>query len=269
MFLIAMLQRSLARVAGILAGLSLFVISLQVLLVLFARSQEESQSFDVIGRLAPGFMQRQFGDAFSTFLSFAGLVTFAYFDPVVMLLVAVFAAFVATELAADVETGQVDLLLARPLARYWLVTRSLLAVIAAPAALVLVMVLAGIVALQLFAPPGARWPRAGAFASLAVHLAAIAWCFGALGLAVSAFARRRMTALGVTALSAASLYMLEFLGNAWAPAATVAILSPFHYFHGAAVLAGSADSVRDFAVLGSIALACTAIAYWRFETRDV
>jgi len=73
----------------------------------------------------------------------------------------------------------------------------------------------------------------------------------------------------VTALSAASLYMLEFLGNAWAPAATVAILSPFHYFHGAAVLAGSADSVRDFAVLGSIALACTAIAYWRFETRDV
>jgi ABC-type transport system involved in multi-copper enzyme maturation permease subunit len=269
MFAVALLQRSFARVTGIAAGMALLLVGLQVLLVLVARSQEESQSFETIAKLAPGFVQRQFGSAMPAFLSFSGLVSFVYFDPVVILMFAIFAAFIATELAGDIEGGQVDLLLARALSRHWLVTRSVLVVIVSPAALVGVLVLAGLAALAMFAPPGARWPRSSTTASLAAHLMAITWCFGAVGLAASAFARRRMTALGIAAMSAVALYLLEFLGNAWTAAERFAIVSPFHYFRGADVIAGNANAPRDVAVLLSASLLGTAIAYWRFNTRDL
>ena len=109
--------RSLARVGGLFAGLLMLLIGLQVALVLTARTQEEGQTFELMARMAPAYIQRQFGSTLPVFLSFRGLVSFGFFHPVVMLTVSLFAAFVATELAADVEGGQVDLLLSRPIAR--------------------------------------------------------------------------------------------------------------------------------------------------------
>ena len=82
MLLVALVQRSFSRVWAMVAGLSLLVTGLQVLIVLVARSQEESKSYEMIASLAPRFVQRQFGDALPAFLSFSGMVTFAYFDPV-------------------------------------------------------------------------------------------------------------------------------------------------------------------------------------------
>lgn len=265
----ALLQRSLSRVWAMIAGLSVLVSGLQVLVVLVARSQEESRSYDVIARLAPGFIQRQFGDALPAFLSFGGMVTFAYFDPVVLLMSAVLAVFVAAELAADIENGHVDLLLARGLTRRAIVTRSLMAMMLIPAGIAVVMMAAGYVALQLFAPPGARWPGAATIANLAGHLVALAWCFGGAGLAVAAFARRRLTATGAVSIAAVFLYLLEFLGNAWPAAQWAAVLSPFHYTHGAAIVAGRGNSAQDYLVLGSIAVVSTIVAYWRYSVRDL
>jgi hypothetical protein len=269
MLLVPLVQRSFSRVWAMVAGLSLLVSGLQVLIVLVARSQEESRSYEVIATLAPRFVQRQFGDALPAFLSFGGMVTFAYFDPVVLLMIAVLAIFVASELAADVEYGHVDLLLARGMTRHAVVTRSLVAMMAVPAGVAAVMVAAGYVALQLLAPPGARWPTAGTVIDLAGHLVVLAWCFGAMGLAVAAFARRRLTATGIVGVAAVFLYLLEFLGNAWPPAQWAAVLSPFHYCHGAAILAGQGDSAQDYFVLGSVTVVATAIAFWRYNQRDL
>jgi ABC-2 type transport system permease protein len=269
MVLAGLLQRSLARVAGVMLGLSLLVTGLQALIVVVVRSQEESQSYELMASMAPRFIQQQFGDALPAFLSFDGMVTFAYFDPVVLLMIAVLAIFVASELAADIEAGHVDLLLARPVARHTVVTRTVVALMATSAAIAAVMVAAGYAALGIFAPPGAHWPSAGTTANLAGHLVVLAWCFGAIGLAVAAFARRRATATGVVAIGAVFLYLLEFLGNAWEPAGHAAVLSPFHYFQGAAVLAGTANSARDYFVLGSVTLIATATAYWRYSARDL
>ena len=269
MVVAALLQRSLSRVAAIVAGLSVLVIGIQVLIVLLARSQEEAQSYSLLANMAPRFFQRQFGDALSAFLSFSGIATFAYYDPVILLMVAMVAVFAATELTGDIEAGHVDLLLARAVPRHTIVTRSLVAMMLPPLAIAVIMVVAGTIALQLLAPEGAQWPTARMVADLAGHLVALAWCFGAVGLAVAAFMRRRLTALGVVAVSAVSLYLLEFLGNAWEPAGRLAVLSPFHYFHGASVVAGQANSLRDYAVFGSITVIATAIAYWRYSTRDV
>jgi ABC-type transport system involved in multi-copper enzyme maturation permease subunit len=269
MLLVALVQRSFSRVWAMVAGLSLLVTGLQVLIVLVARSQEESKSYEMIASLAPRFVQRQFGDALPAFLSFSGMVTFAYFDPVVLLMIAVLAIFVASELAADIENGHVDLLLARGMTRRAVVTRSVVAMMVVPAVVAAAMVVAGYAALLLLAPPGARWPTAAVVVNLAGHLVLLAWCFGAMGLAVAAFARRRLTATGVVAVAAVFLYLLEFLGNAWPPARWAAVLSPFHYTHGAAIVAGQANSAQDFFVLGSITLVGTAVAYWRYGERDL
>jgi hypothetical protein len=269
MLMAALLQRSLSRVGALCVGLALLISGLQVLIVLVARAQEESRSYEVIASLAPRFIQRQFGDALPAFLSFGGMVTFAYFDPVVLLMVAVLAVFVASELAADIEHGHVDLLLARGMTRRALVTRSLIAMMVAPAAVAAVMVVAGYGALAVFAPPGVRWPSAGTILNLAGHLVALAWCFGAIGLAAAAFARRRLTATGAVSLAAVFLYLLEFLGNAWQPARWAAVLSPFHYCHGAAVLAGQANSAQDFGVLGSITVVAAAVGFWKYGARDL
>ena len=190
---------------------------MQVLVVLVASSQEQSQSFDLIQRLTPGFVQRQFGATLPAFLSFGGLVSFGYFHPVVVLMLALAAAFIATELAADVEGGQADLLLSRPLARHWLVTRSLVLALAAPVAVVTLMTLSSRLALAAFAPDGARWPDAMTVGAMAGHLVAVAWCFGAAGLAAASIARRRLSAMGPVAILAVSAYLLEVLAGAWAP----------------------------------------------------
>jgi ABC-2 type transport system permease protein len=269
MFLLALMRRSLARVAGILAGLMALLVGLQVLVVLVAASQERAQSFDLIAQLAPSFVQRQFGSMFPALLSFGGLVTFGYFHPVVLLTVALFAAFIGTELAADVEGGHVDLLLSRPLARHWLVTRSTLLVLAVPVVLVVLMMASTRLALGAFAPEAARWPSFRAIGAMAAHLVAIAWCFGALGLAWAAPASRRMSAMGPVAVLAVALFLLDFLANAWRPAAPLAVISPFHYYQGITVLTGAANTGRDLLVLASAAAVAAATAYWSFAARDM
>ena len=267
--LAALLQRSLARVTAMVIGVALLVSGIQALVVMLAGSQYEAQSFDVIARLAPRFVQQQFGNALPAFLSFDGMATFAYFDPVILLMIAVLAVFIASELAADIEAGHVDLLLARAMPRRTVVTRSLLAMMIVPAIIALVMVVAGYAALFLLAPDGAQWPKPLLIADLAAHVVLLAWCFGAAGLAVAAMARRRLTAAGAVSVAAVALYLLEFLGNAWRPAKWAAVMSPFHYVRGAGIVAGQENSPLDYAVLGSATLVAVAIAYWRYSTRDV
>lgn len=269
MFLFALVRRSLARIAGLVLGVGLLLMGLQAVLVIVAAVQEESRSFALIAQLAPSFVQRQFGSSFGLFLSFSGLTTFGYFHPVVMLLISVFTIFVATELASDVEGGQVDLLLARPVSRSALVTRTLLVVVLVPLLLVSLMLVATATALRIYAPPGAEWPSAAVLLTMAVHLLAVAWCFGGVGLAAAASVTRRAGALGSVAVAAVSLYLLDLLAPAWRVLERAAIASPFHYFQGAAVLGGTADTLRDVAVLLSIALVATVFAYWRFGARDV
>jgi ABC-type transport system involved in multi-copper enzyme maturation permease subunit len=269
MFLVALVKRSVARVIGLFAGVALLLAGLQIVLVAVAASQQQSQSFDLIGRLAPAFVQQQFGAAFPLFLSFSGLVTFGYFHPVVMLLISLFVAFLGTELAGDVEGGHVDLLLSRPIHRHALVTRSLLFVLITPLLLAALMTIASRTALLMFAPEGVPWPDLRVIVRMATNLVAVAWCFGMLGVAVAAFVKRRLNAMGPAAIAAVSLYLVELLGGIWRPLSAAAVISPFHYYKAPAILAGTAQSGRDVIVLTAMSAVFIATAYWRFNTRDV
>ena len=170
-----------------------------------------------MAELMPSFLQRGLGSLVSVVTSFAGVVTAGYYHPVVMIVMALVAIFLATEPARDVEMGLVDLLLARAVPRHWLITRSLLIMLSSSVLAALVMAAASRLALHAFAPPAVTWPATRTVLSLAVHLVAVTSCFGAFGLAVAAGARRRSTAFTLVGGLAVLLYLVDFLSLTWPP----------------------------------------------------
>ena len=264
--MMALIGRSLGRTARPLIAIALVLCGFQLALIAAASSIASDGNISGLARLVPGFLQQSLGLAL---LSFGGMTTIGYFDAIIVMIVVLFAIHLASEPAGDVEAGFVDLVLARPLPREWIVTRSLSVMMASVVALVLVMSAALWTGLEWIGPHRASWPEPRVVAKMGAHLMMVAWCFGAWSLAVSAWARRRGTAVALVAITGMVLYLLDFVGTIWKPMARLAMLSPFHYFHGGEILAGTANSVQDFTVLGTVALAGVVIAYWQFRRRDL
>jgi ABC-2 type transport system permease protein len=159
--------------------------------------------------------------------------------------------------------------LARPVPRHWIVTRSLLVMMIGIALMSGAMYATTWAGLWWLAPPDAQWPDPRTALSLSAHVCLIAVCFGSAALAASGWTRRRGAAVGAVAIVAIAAYLVELLESIWAPARDVARFSPFHYFNASGILTGSAPEFRNLAVLGTIALAATAVAYWQFSRRDL
>ena len=123
---LTLLRRSAGNGWHVLAGCLLLLHGFQLLLVAQAASIESSQAFGKMAEFIPAFLQRGLGQQALLLASFNGTVAFGYFHPVVAVLVSLLAAYFATEPAYDVESGRVDLLLARAVPRHRLITRSLL-----------------------------------------------------------------------------------------------------------------------------------------------
>jgi hypothetical protein len=124
-------------------------------------------------------------------------------------------------------------------------------------------------ALALFAPDGVVWPEARVVILLMAHLTAVGWCFGGVALAAGAWARRRGSALAPVAIVAVALYLVDVLAESWAAMAQAGRVSPFHYYHGAAILAGTANTTVDLSILGATSVVAVGLAYWRFGVRDL
>jgi hypothetical protein len=140
---------------------------------------------------------------------------------------------------------------------------------ASTTAIVAAMCVSTLAGLLLLAPAGVAWPETRVWILMAAHLTLTAWSFGAIGLAAACWARRRGAAIATVAMTAIALWLLDFLGLLWPAAAVASRLSPFYYFHGGWILAGTAHSGRDLVVLGAITAAATSVAYWRFARRDL
>jgi len=261
--------RSLARIRGVLLGVAGLLTAFNVAIVLQAASIEETQAFEVMGQMTPEFIQRWSGESFVALGSFAGIVGFGYCHPLIVLMISMVSALVATELAADVEAGRVDLLLARPVSRHFLVSRSTCMLLVCPAALGAVMVAATTTAVELWTPTGAVKPSVRTLSLLALNLVAVAWCVGAFAIALSSIVRRRSAALGPAAILAVGLFFVNVLAASWAPAQAVDLVSPFHYFQGPRILAGAFNPARDVLILMGAASMLVAVAYWRFDARDL
>ena len=265
----AMIERSISRMRGALAGTAGLLSLFQIVIVLQAASFDRTQRYELLGEMTPAFIQRWLGESIAALASFSGLVTVGYFHPVIMLLVSMVAAYAASELAGDSENGHVDLLLSRPVTRSWVVTRSAVVVLGCPLGLVVLMLLSTWLSILVVSSSASRPPSARVLLDLAGHLVAVAWCFGALSLALASGARRRGGAIVPTAIVAVALFLNNVLAASWAPARALDVVSPFHYYQGPAVLAGISNSARDFLVLGLGTAALLGFAYWRYNRRDL
>ena len=265
----SLVRRSAAQARYVLVGCLCLMGGFQIVIVGQASAIESAQSFGRMAELVPAFLQRGLGSKAMLLATFKGTVAFGYFHPIVAVLVSALAAYVTTEPAHDVESGLVDLILARSVPRRSLVTRSALLAAAAVAGAAIAMAFGTWLGLRMFASPSFEPPSAAVAARLLLHLSAVACCFGALGLAVGAASHRWSTAFTTVVLSIVLLYLLDFLAIGWPVMRSIVGLSPFHYYPALSIIAGDAPRWRNVIILLSTAAALTSVAYWQFSRRDL
>jgi ABC-2 type transport system permease protein len=191
-----------------------------------------------------------------------------YFDTGFIIALLALAIALATLPASEIETGFADLILARPLARHWLITRTI-ALVLFSILLMLLMIMAGTWGgLALFAPPNAPWPTARQTVPLALTLGLLvaSWSGVALALGVG---YRRGVASGTTALLAFAALLLDWAHRLWAPLDCIAWLSPFFYFNPYELVAGGPLPVENLVVLGAMAATGYTVAYLVISQRDI
>lgn len=266
MRLARLVTRSLARHRGLLAGMAVVLAGFQVLLVTIAVNLQREGLFGMMSAIIPPAFQASLGGA--GLATFGGFVAFGFFHPVVILALAAATAYLAAELAGDVESGLVDLVAARPVSRVTLVVRSALTAAVATLGVVASMVLANrAAALVLSGQPGAM--PLPPLVKLAANLVALTWCCGAIGLAIAAASRRRAAATGASAILFIALYLVNFAAPWWRPARPFARLAPFHYYDALAVFTSTHAPARDIAVLLAVTAVCLAAACVLYHRRDL
>lgn len=265
----ALMRRSAAQARFVLLGSIGLLAGLQVVIVGQASALEEAHGFSRMAELVPAFLQRGLGNKSFLLVTFKGTVAFGYFHPVVATLVAVLAIYFVTELAHEIESGLVDVTLARAVPRHVVVTRSLLLAVAAVATAIALMAAGTRLGLRLFGSPHFDAPSAEVCARLLLHLAGVALCFAGLGLAIAASVRRWSTAFTAATMTAVLLYLVDFLAIGWPVVRPLAWVSPFHYYPALSILAGDAPAWRNLVVLLAAAAALSAYGYWKFSRRDL
>ncbi len=267
--LFALMIQLLRRVRKFLLTAGVLLAGFQVVLILQANSIQASNSFAKMGEMVPSFAREVLGPSFAMFLTFKGIVCLGYFHPIVMgALVSVSATF-ATIPVMEIETGFIDLVLARPLARHWIVTRSILVTLISTAYLLAMMAFGTWIGLSKFAGKDAGWPSVGLVGSLAINLGFLMFCWAAIAMAIGCGCRRRSSAGAITGLLAVTAYLTDYVGRAWKPADSIAWLSPFRYYAPFELVMGSALSAKSLYVLGGIATAAFALAYVLYSRRDI
>ena len=262
----ALVLRSLGRVRILSASLALVLAALQLSIIAAAVSFVDGGSFERLTQVVPAFVVQTMGPALT---SFRGMVLFAYFDPLIVMLLVQFAIYLATEPAGEVESNLVDLLLARPLSRHVIVSRTFVVMAIGTVLMSGAMQATTWAGLWAMAPRDVPWPDARTVLSLSTHMTLVAWCFGGVALAASGWARRRGAVIAGIGVLAIAAYLVELLESIWAPARELARFSPFHYYAAAGILAGTAQESRNLAVLGLTASASLALAYWKYQRRDL
>lgn len=264
----ALLQRGFERVRWYLLAVAILVCGFQFLIVGIAGDLQRSGGFSQLAALIPpGLAEMSGGLMFSTF---TGLTAFGLIDPVIVVLLAQLAVFLASEPAWEVDAGVVDLLLARPVPRHFLLLRTGAIASVSIAALALLAVVASRAALLVFAPAGIAWPALSTMLRLALNLSAIGWWFAAASLLTATLSRRRSVPVGAIGLAAVAFYLLHIVTQLWSKAAPLRVLTPYYYYNAPAILQQSqATFARDLLILLGTAVAFT-VASWRvYARRDV
>ena len=267
--MMTLVARSATQARYVILGAYVLLCGFQLIVVGQAAEIQRTQSFGRVAELMPVFLQRGLGSRAMLLATFRGTVAFGYFHPVVCLLVTLVAMYIATEPAHEIESGLVDLELARPVARQWLLTRSLLLAGLVILGAMLLMGTGTIIGARVFDTAGMDLPSASTRARLLLNLAATAACFTGYAVLVAALSTRWSTAFTTAALTAVVLYLVDFLAIGWPLARRIAWISPFHYYPALSVLGGESALSRDVSILLGASALCVGVAYLAFARRDL
>lgn len=264
-----LLLHTLKRNRVLVLTTGLLLAAFQVVLIVVARSLHRSGAFAQLGALLPPFVRALFGPSLLSFMSFSGIVCVAYIEVAVIGAVVGISITLATTPVSEIETGFIDLILSRPLARHWIVTRTIAGLTLSVAALILMMMAGAWIGLEALAPRDVTWPSAKLIGSLGLNLGLLALSWGGVAMALGSVSRRRRAANGVAGLLALTAYLLDYTGRLWKPADSVAWLSPFRYYSPFDLVMGAPLPAKNLVVLGSIAATGFSAAYVLFSRRDI
>src|SRR6266849_6515268 len=124
-----LLWHPLMRVRVLVLPVARLLAVFQVFLIVVAGSIQSSGSFEQLGDLMPPFVREIIGPAFAGLMSFSGIVCVGYFHLAVMGSLVGLSIAIGTIPTSEIETGFMDLILSRPLARQWIITRTIIVVI--------------------------------------------------------------------------------------------------------------------------------------------
>ena len=267
--MLVLIRHSLRRVRAALMVLAILLASFQFLLTQVAAYLMRRNGFSQLSDFIPDFIRTAVGPEALAFMSFSGVVSLGYFHPIVMTALVGLTIAIATETTGEIEMRFVDLALARPLGRQALVIRTVVVFAVAAALMLLAMVAGTWTGLSCCVPADADPPSLGVIVRLAISLAAVMTCWGGITLAIGMLSRRRAVAAAIAGLLAVSMFLLDYLGRAWEPAATISTLSPFHYFEPMVVITTQSLSAVDATLLIAVGVAGTIASYVAIVTRDI
>lgn len=259
---------SLKRARLLLGVTGLLLALVQVLRVRIAEKIYDAGQFDQLNSVLSTYLREIIGSSLGSIMSFSGIICGVYFDTgyIIALLALVIA--LSTLPASERETGFADLILARPVARHWLITRTIALVLFA-ILLMLAMMMAGTWAgLMLFAPPDAPWPTVRQTLALALTLGTLLACWSGVAMALGAVCRRGV-ASATTSLIAFLALILDWAHRAWPPLDWADWLSPFRYFSPYELVAGKPVQWENLLVLWAIAATGYTLAYLIVSQRDI
>jgi ABC-type transport system involved in multi-copper enzyme maturation permease subunit len=266
--LLVLLTLSLKRARTLILATGLLLAVFQVLLVLIAGSIQRAGDFEQLASLLPPFVRALLGPSLASVMSFSGVVCLGYFDLAIVIALLALTISLATVPASEVESGFADLILARPVRRHWLTTRTIALLLLAISAVLGLMLLGTWVGLLTLAPANVAWPSPGMLGSLVLNLGLLMLCWGGVAMALGA-ACRRSVAGATTGLLALTALLLDLTGRLWPPANSFAWLSPFRYFIPFDLVMGTPLPLANIIVLWAIAMTGFVVAYFLFSERDI
>jgi len=257
---------SLRRRRGFLIAVTLGLAAFQFVIILIARNLEQSGRFQLMQGLMPDFIAEW---THMSAASFHGFVLFGYSDPVVHVFLAAIAISVGIEPVVEIESRFVDLLMARPVARWAIVIRTFIVLVLVTWLALLTMFLANEGCLLMLTPSTAVRPSLTVVASLATGLGFLTLAWGCIALAIASWSRRRTTAAAICGFAAFAMFILDYLGKFWDPAKTLSAISPFHYFDPFGMIGGAPLQLTDVVALAAFSLVSVGIALVAYARRDL
>ncbi|MGW1074891.1 ABC transporter permease subunit [Streptomyces sp. NPDC002537] len=265
-----LLWLALYRRRRMLVALSTGMVVFELLIVVITRAVPPSDLFGGAGHTPPSAFRAFSGsNGEVSIASYPGLLGAGLTHPFwIALQLTAIGSLAAGAVAADVESGTIELLMVRPVTRTRLLaerTAALVLTLVVLNAAATVTVAAGV---GLFPDLHAAVPLSGVFAA-GLQGFGFALCLTGPALAASAVAGRRAQVTGTTIAVGAVGFAVNFVALAWKPAAPLRFVSPFHYYAPGDALAHGAVPWGYLGVLVGVGLLGITASFRLLARRDL